>query len=255
MPRGFLYNLLNVPPLVFRFQFHPDMMQEKRSFTYKEVNSFGKWTAEKTEGAFGAIGKATAFYEDLKDFGPLLTASKPLESEDAQSRQISLEFTLDADLAARMTPDRPVDPSRTRNVQQDLAVLRSFMNPSWDAIDLIKMAAKKAGGKREVACFSRPPDCSLSYGGLSLTCVMTDLNIKTTAFYDNGDPRRCEVAVTLREQPWSLSTVVDFGKRLGLVSSAYGSVDYWRDAFQAVVPESVEDKLKEMAKVDDLFKG
>jgi hypothetical protein len=234
MPRGFLYNLLNIPPLVFRFQFHPDMMQEKRSYTYKQANSFGAWGAERTEGASGFVGTVGALYEDLKDFGALLTATRPLESEEAEPRTISLDFVLDADLVDKPVPTH-VFTGLGRNIQQDLAILRSFVQPSWDHIDIIKMAAPP----RKVACWNRPPECSLSYGGLSLTCVMTDLNIKTTAFFDNADPRRCEISVTLKEQPWSLSSVIDFGTRIGLAASAMGrSANFGRDVLEAALPEA-----------------
>jgi hypothetical protein len=94
------------------------------------------------------------------------------------------------------------------SLEPDLAVLRSFVNPSWDLIDVIKMI-----GTREVACWTKPPDCTLFWGGHSATCVMTDLNIKMTAFFADGKPSRAEVSVTLKEQTFSPGPIVDFVKR------------------------------------------
>ena len=40
---GYLANILNVPPLIFRFQFNPEMLIEKKSYKYEQANSFGQW--------------------------------------------------------------------------------------------------------------------------------------------------------------------------------------------------------------------
>jgi hypothetical protein len=70
---------------------------------------------------------------------------------------------------------------------------------------------------------------------LSLTCVMTDLNIKITAFQDNGSPARADVSVTLKEQTFSASPLVDFITRHVNVAKSYNRKGIGRD-FVAVTP-------------------
>ena len=206
LTKGYLASLLNVPPLVFRFQFNPDMLQEKRTYKYKEANSFGNWRFDRTQAGQGFFGTVSGLYDDVKEFGSLLVATKPLEAEEGEPRTIALDFVLDATVDGR-------------SLEPELATLRSFVNPSWDLIDVAKLLFKG-----EVGCWSRPPECSFVYGGLSLSCVMTDLNIKMTSFFEKDvKPSRVEVSATLREQTSSVSTILDFAKRnysaLGLRSS------------------------------------
>src|SRR5262249_49759885 len=72
----------------------------------------------------------------------------------------------------------------------------------------------------EVPCWNTPPECSLVYAGLSLTCVMTDLQIKHVSFLPSGEPQRAEVTVTLKEQTFAAATIVDFiGRHVDLAVS------------------------------------
>jgi hypothetical protein len=43
--------------------------------------------------------------------------------------------------------------------------------------------------------------------------VMTDLNIKVTSFHDDGTPLRADVSVTLKEQSFAISPIVEFFTR------------------------------------------
>ena len=43
---GYLASLINVPPLIFRFQYNPEMLQEKKTYKYQEANAFGQWGAD-----------------------------------------------------------------------------------------------------------------------------------------------------------------------------------------------------------------
>jgi len=231
MPRGYLANVLNIPPLIFRFQYNPDFLQEKKSYKYKESNSFGQWTFDRAQAGAGAIGTLSGLYDDVKEIGSLLVATKPLEPEEGDQRTFSLDFVLDASVPG---PEDGGD-HFGGSIEPDLAVLRSFVNPSWDLIDVIKMI-----GKKEVACFSKPPECSLFYGGISSTCVMTDLNIKMVSFFPTesdsaGKPLRAEVSVTLKEQSFSVTPIVDLGKRLIGVARSYGRPTIGED-FLATTP-------------------
>jgi hypothetical protein len=210
MARGYLVNLFNIPPLIFKFQFNPDLIQEKKRFNYKDANAFGKWAFDKTE-AGGFFG----YLDDYKEFGPLLTATKPVEPVEGEAREFVLEFALDASSGP---DDEGGRPRYNGSILPDLAILRSFMAPSWDLFDIGKALLKTP---REVPCWSRPPECSLVFAGLSLSCVMTDLQIKHVAFQASGEPRRAEVTVTLKEQTFSFATVTDFATRYVFLALSY----------------------------------
>ncbi len=52
---GFLANLNNVPPLVFRFQFNPELMSDKKSYQYKPVELKGKWDFKEISKSTGLL--------------------------------------------------------------------------------------------------------------------------------------------------------------------------------------------------------
>jgi hypothetical protein len=107
------------------------------------------------------------------------------------------------------------------------------MNPSWDLIDVGKMVLS---GFKDVPCWHKPPLCTLVYGGISTDCVMTDLNIKMTSFFENGQPSRADVSVTLKEQSYSVGVVLDFLQRYGGVFRSYGRSGFWDEDVPAVTP-------------------
>jgi hypothetical protein len=209
---GYLASFLNVPPLIFRFQFNPELLSEKKSFKYDPANSFGKWGFDQTSAASGFLKTALGLYQDISEIGSLLIAVKPLEPVEGDPRSFDLEFKLDASLPGPLDGDDHYGGS----IKPDLALLRSFMVPTWTARDLLKMVAD---GKW--VCFTTPPPCTLNYGGLSVECVMTDLNIKMVAFKDDGDPLRAEVQCTLKEQSFSVDPIVGTFTRLNDVRLSY----------------------------------
>lgn len=214
MPRktGYLASILNTPPLIFRFQFNPETLSEKKSYKY-EPTAFGDWGFDQASGARGVTAFLSGIYTDFKELGSVLTNTKPLEAQEGDQRTFAIDFNLDASRAGVLDGDDHYGGS----IEPDLAVLRSFMNPSIDLIDLAKFTAS---GFRTPPCRAKPPECSLVYGGLSVTCVMTDLNIKVTAFQDDATPLRADVSVTLREQTFAVSPLIEFFKRnVGVVKS------------------------------------
>ena len=209
---GYLANILNIPPLIFRFQFNPDLLTEKKSYKYDQANSFGQWGFDQTAATSGFVAGALGFYDDIREIGSLLVATKPLEAVEGELRSFELEFKLDSTVAG------PLDGTTHYggSITPDLAVLRSFMTPTYTAPDLLKMVVN-----HRVGCFNRPPTCTLNYAGLSVECVMTDLTIKHTSFQENGDPQRAEVACTLKEQTFSPDPLVGTVKRLVDVARSY----------------------------------
>jgi hypothetical protein len=74
-----------------------------------------------------------------------------------------------------------------------------------------------------------------------MTCVMTDLNIKITAFQSDGSPARAEVSVTLKEQTFSVSPLIDFITRTGYDVRALIRPGIGTDLIQASPVGSVLD--------------
>jgi Contractile injection system tube protein len=208
-----------LPPLIFRFQFNPDLMSEKKSYRYKEANGFGKWAFDQTAAATGFFGTLSGLSKDLNEIGSLIIATKPLEAEGGDPRTFSIDFSLDATVPGPEDGDSHYGGS----IEPDLAVLRAFMVPTIDVVDVIKMI----GG--DFPCLTQPPPCNLFYGGLSVTCVMTDLNIKVTAFQQDSTPSRADVSVTLKEQSFSLTPIVEFFTRTINIAKSYNRKGFGSD--------------------------
>ncbi len=230
MERGLLANVFAIPPLIFRFQYNPDLLQERKRYKYQQANSFGRWTFDQTSAASGFIDTVGGLWEDLKEIGPLLTATKPFEALEGEPRQYQLEFRLDALEPGPMD----VDDHFGGSIEPDLSVLRSFMYPGWDDIDAIAWIAKGLGGKGwSPPCWNRPPTCTLVYGPLSFDCVMEDLDIKITDFKEDLSPARAEVSVRLLEQTHSATPITDFIGRTVDVASTLGRKGYGEDFLNA----------------------
>jgi hypothetical protein len=201
-----------LPPLIFRFQFNPDMLSERKSYRYKEANSFGAWKFDQTAAASGFFGTLTGLMNDVNEIGSLIIATKPLEAQEGDQRTFAIDFNLDATLPGPLDDNDHYGGS----IEPDLAVLRSFMVPALDIIEIGKLLISG-----DVPCLNKPPPCNLFYGGLSVTCVMTDLNIKVTAFQDDGTAARADVSVTLKEQSFSLTPIAEFFTRNINVAKSY----------------------------------
>lgn len=222
---GYLANLLNVPPLIFKFQFNPELLSEKKSFGYRETQNFGKWEFDRTAADSG-FGKVFGAVDDLKEFGSLLVGTKALEADAGKPRTFALDFALDA----RNLPDipagqagNPIDGDQRfgGRIEPSLAVLRSFMNPAWDPIsDVLAWFT----GQKKFCPPTRPPLCTLKLGGIELDCVMTDLNIKITKFKPDLTPERADISLTLNEQTQSIATTLDVIGRLVEVGKSYGQL-------------------------------
>ena len=64
---------------------------------------------------------------------------------------------------------------------------------------------------------------------------MTDLNIKMVEFFDDGKPSRADVSVSLKEQTFSTSPLVEFLKRNYYVLRSYARSGIGAD-FAAITP-------------------
>ncbi len=217
-----------LPPLIFRFQFNPDLLSERKSYKYREANSFGAWKFDQTAAASGVFGTLAGINNDLSEIGSRIIATKPLEAQEGDQRTFAIDFSLDATVAGPL--DDPDAGHYGGSIEPDLAVLRSFMVPTLDVIELGKLLISG-----DVPCLNRPPVCNLFYGGLSVTCVMTDLNIKVIAFQDDGTASRADVSVTLKEQSFSLTPLTELVTRNINVAKSYNRKGIGND-FLATTP-------------------
>jgi len=148
---GFLANVLNVAPLVFRFQFNPDLMSDKKSYQYDPVE-FGRWNLLKDSTSPGGIEGLIGL--DLQSIGPKLINTKQLKAKEGEHRVVSIDFQLDG------SPDLPPEVrSRLGSITPDLAVLRSFMYPSYALTDLPKVLT--------VSGLATTKECSMSVSSSS----------------------------------------------------------------------------------------
>jgi len=236
MERGLLANPFTIPPLIFRFQYNPQLLQERKRYKYQEANSFGRWKFDQTSAASGFFGTLGGLWEDVKEWGPLLTATLPLEAIGGTPRQYTLEFKLDALEPGPMDTDDHYGGS----IEPDLAVLRSFMYPAWDIIDVGKWVISGFSGVGWTPpCWNRPPTCTLIYGPLSFDCVMEDLDIKITDFKEDLSPARAEVSVRLSEQTHSPTPIVDFVTRTWRVAESYDRTGFGKDYVSALPGASI----------------
>jgi hypothetical protein len=228
MPRGLLANILNVPPLIFRFQLNPDILQEKKQFKYEQTSSFGKWRFDNYEAGSG-LDAAIGLWEDVKEIGSLLTATKPMEAVEGAPRRFSLEFRLDAS-----NPGPEETDHFGGSIEPDLAVLRSFMYPAYDDIDIIALAYNSiSAGSWTPPCWKRPPLCTLVMGPLVFDTVMESLDIKVTAFFPDLAPEKADVSVTLAEQTNSPTPFTDTITRYINAGRALNREGIWEDIGRA----------------------
>lgn len=202
---GYIANVLQVPPLVFRFQMNPTVLSEKRSFEYKDqpAAAVTPVPTAKPDEKPSMLGAVTDFlggaYEGAKKLGPKLTATTPVSAgpQAGKPRVIELEFPLDANWTE---PDGSYRWGSPR-IDLDLQILRSFVNPGLAITDVLDALGGVFLDKW------KPPELSLRYGGVSLTGVMTDLNIKVVSFFDDGSPLRAEINAVIKEQTYSIAAV------------------------------------------------
>src|SRR5581483_1962711 len=108
---GYLAAIDNVPPLIFRFQINPEILSEKRSFKWEEVEKFGDWQIDSVKSAAAAVGAgavsallpASSLFDaqnNIKNFSAALVKTRPLTPKIGEPRTFAIDFALDATLAS-----------------------------------------------------------------------------------------------------------------------------------------------------------
>jgi hypothetical protein len=221
---GYIAQVRNIPPLVFRFQIPPDLLSEKSRYGYTPSQGMGKWYFDQTSAGTGVFGTLGGFFEDLKELGSIVTNTRGLAPGEGEPRTFDLEF----DLYAGKLPEDAVGgvPGQVLDdeIEPYLALLRAFMVPGVDIVAAVKDALA-----RSFPCFNAPPEVSFKYGPISATCVMTDLNIKILTFTSEGKAEHAKVNLTLKEQTHATDPLVEAIKRSATIIGDMGRDGYAED--------------------------
>jgi hypothetical protein len=240
MARGYLACWNALPPLVFRFQFNPETLTERKGYKYNEVENFGNWAFDKTSAAAGAeqpwyVKLATVpggVLDDLKEFGPQLVRTHPLEAGCGDQRTFALDFVLDG-MVRPEGATAEVGNLYDGDITPDLALLRSFVNPGVDVGSLIEWIS--SGFEKTFA----PPLCTLIYGGINADCVMENLSIKVTRFNADTSPSRAEISITLKQQTQAISPLVETIERYVGLARTLGRPGFGTDYVNVLPGASV----------------
>jgi hypothetical protein len=197
--RGYLAQILTVPPLIYPFQYNPTQISDSKRLEWEKRSAMAPKRGPISE-ALDTLGR-TFSAADLKGF------------KAEGDRTINFKFLIDG------REQRPGEPARRRtesgSILGDLAVLRSFVYPEMlDLLDLVSAVRGNTDASAKM-WFKEPPSAVLVFGGTSIDGYVTELKITETQFNDSLDPVRAEIEITMIERINSLSFVIDSVKRIG----------------------------------------
>ena len=156
--RGFIANIMVIPPLIVTFQFNPESINDNKSVNY-------------ADGRADLCGNAP---------GKVYTSGG--------HRTISFDLKLHGlEEGTNAINPTPLD----NGISTELAKLRSFLYPKADAWAVLSFGGDS--GRR----ISSPPTCIFGYGTKILECVVTDLTVNETQFNSTLAPVRADVSITL----------------------------------------------------------
>ncbi|HET6339857.1 MAG TPA: hypothetical protein VFG30_41895 [Polyangiales bacterium] len=229
--RGYLANILNVPPLIYPFQYNPTQISESKANTLRSSTPAATLSSalEATLGFAGAAlslnisAAASGFKTARQKLARTLSNTELYDFNVEGPRKFSFKFVVDG------REKRPGEPDRRRSdsgsVLPDLAIIRSFVFPAL--ADLMDLASAALGPTPEGRVFfKKPPTCLLVMGSRSVEGFITDLKITETAFNADLEPTRAEIEIQMTENTDSISFIVDAFKRIGLTAynSAYEDI-------------------------------
>jgi hypothetical protein len=207
--RGYLAQILTVPPLIYPFQYNPTQISDTKKLDWDKRTGL----APRGLGALGGLS-LTDPTKDLEILGRTFSAADLKYFKAEGDRTISFKFMIDG------RERRPGEPARRRpdsgSINGDLAVLRSFVYPQMlDLLGVVGAVFNKDSDKFVKSWFNEPPSAVLVFGGTSVDGYITELKITETQFNSDLDPIRADIEITMIERINSLSFVVDSVKRIG----------------------------------------
>jgi hypothetical protein len=205
--RGYLAQVLTVPPLIYPFQYNPSQINDSRKLNWQERSPTPRTSGSSMLGSvLGSLKPA------LEATGKTLSGSTLKSFKADADRTVNFKFLVDG------RELRPGEPARRRpasgSILGDLAIIRSFAYPQM--LDVLALAGAVGGGADwNKVFFNEPPPAVLVFGSTSVDGYVTDLRITETQFNADLDPVRAEIEITMVERIDSLSFVVDAVKRIG----------------------------------------
>jgi len=208
--RGYLAQILTVPPLIYPFQYNPTQISDSKRLEWDKRSSMAP-----QRGVSGLGGLTSGGISGVLDTAGRTFSAADLKSFKAEGdRTINFKFLIDG------RERRPGEPARRRtdsgDILGDLAVLRSFVYPEMlDLLDLVSAPFSSDSDRWTKMWFKEPPSAVLVFGGTSIDGYVTELKITETQFNASLDPVRAEIEITMIERINSLSFVIDSVKRVG----------------------------------------
>jgi hypothetical protein len=244
--RGYLANILIIPPLIYPFQYNPTSVVDEKKLEWKK-----KEPLYKTRGLEGfatgvradlaafkgtpgvKISEGTEFFKRLGSgygktlgtatevLGRTFSAGELKQFDKENPRTLSFKFSIDGrELQAG-------EPARRRNntgdILGDLAVIRSFAYPQFasdlEILGALGTAAPEIKGNDPVTLanlwFNHPPTMTLVLGDLSCEGFLEEMKITVTHFNEDLNPVHADVEIKMTEKIDTLSFALDSVKRLG----------------------------------------
>jgi hypothetical protein len=244
--RGYLANILIIPPLIYPFQYNPKEVVDEKKLEWKT-----KVPLYKTRGLEGfatgvqadlaafrsttgaPIGKGTEFFKRLGSgygktlgtatevLGRTFSAGELKQFDKENPRTLSFKFTIDG------REHRAGEPERRRNdkgdILADLAMIRSFAYPQFasdlELLGAFGTASPTIKGNEEITLanlwFNHPPTMTLVLGDLSCEGFLEEMKITVSQFNEDLNPVHAEVEIKMTEKIDTLSFALDSVKRLG----------------------------------------
>ncbi|QQM44580.1 CIS tube protein [Streptomyces liliifuscus] len=209
--RGYLAQLLTIPPLIYPFQYNPAQISDSRRLNWSTDR-----TPNKEKGYFRGLTRQL----ELK--GQRFSGSTLKSFKADAERTVSFRFVIDG------RELRPGEPARRRDgsgsILGDLAVIRSFAYPQMvdvlklasGVVDAFSAAAPTGPEPQDEIFFHEPPPLLLVFGSTTVDGVVSELRINETQFNADLDPVRAEVEISMTERVDSLSFMIDTARRIGL---------------------------------------
>lgn len=209
--RGYLANILTIPPLIYPFQYNPTQIVDSKSIKWKKHNRVPP-APSSGSGFFSTLSAIGTGLSELKtDLAQRLSKADLLELESEGGRSLSFSFVVDG------RERRPGEPERRReggNIVPDLAIIRSFTYPKIvDVLELLAAIGSPQGFTS--AFFNAPPTMTLIMGGMSMEGFVTQVKITEEAFNADLEPVRAKIEITMTENINSLTFLIDSFKRIG----------------------------------------
>ena len=223
--RGYLANILTIPPLIYPFQYNPTQVNDSKQVEWEKKTPISSQRG--IEGLLGGVTRVVGatkqgFFKGVamtaktapEVLGRTFSAAELKQLKTEQDRTLNFKFIVDG------REHRPGEPERRRNeeghILADIAILHSFVYPRLgDLLDILRAAFGSESNRWLQVWFNQPPTAILVLGDTSVEGFVTDLKITETMFNANLDPVRAEVEVTMIEKIDSLSFIINSVKRLG----------------------------------------